>query len=247
MTMFRNRKRRETPVPDTTMYELAEQLVEGETFQPLDYAKAVWLGSPDPDERRAGRHPWPTREHDGERFVYSVPVAAGISAVRGTALFIGHDPWRHERDPRSWLVAEANLKTGEEIDHRVLSSYVGSAPARQLWLQLAPANYSNIPEWKDRYDANGWLAARADKAYHPPRYDQLRIEGNLKPDYYLDKAILAEGLGGKRSEFEDLVVLESMMWAVQHLREQRMFELRRQAVDRELGREAAAFSGVHAA
>lgn len=237
------------PVSETPLFDLAQNLVD-QGFDHYNYAKAVWLGDADPTERLAGRHPWPTREHDGQEYVYSVPVLAGFSAVRGTALFIGKDPWVDDKDPRSWLVAEADLLSGAERDHLILSSSVDAA--RHLWLQLAPGNYSNIAQWGDRYNPdNGWLEARADIAYHPPRYNQIRIEGDLREDYYLDRAALREGLGSSPYEFEDIVVLESMaeiVWAAQHAGDQGNFvRLRQQALDLEAGRRAVAYSGVRAA
>jgi len=222
----------------TPLYDFAESLLET-GFDAYDYAKCVWLGSSDPEARLAGDHPWPTREYDGETFVYSTPIHAGFNAVRGTALFIGKDPWRDEHDPRSWLVAEANLKTGEEKDHLILSASVDAA--RQLWLQLAPSNYSNIPRWGDRYDENGWKVSSAGTAYNPPRYDQIRAEGTLREDYYLEEATLRYGL---RSHyvFEDIVVLESMTHLAQEVRDaQNISELemrRRQALEYEAGRRA---------
>ena len=243
------RTSKNVPVSETPLFDLAQNLVD-QGFDHYDYAKAVLLGDANPRERLAGRHPWPTREHDGQEYVYSVPVHAGFSAVRGTALFIGKDPWRDDEDPRSWLVSEANLTTGEGRDHLILSSSVDAA--RHLWLQLAPGNYSNIPQWGDRYNPDsGWLEAKADIAYHPPRYDQIRIEGDLSDSYYLDRAALREGLGSRPYGFEDIVVLESMVeivWAAQHARDEGNFvRLRQQALDLEAGKRAVAYSGARAA
>lgn len=210
----------------TPLYDFAESLLET-SFDAYDYAKCVWLGDPDPAKRLSGEHPWPAREHAGEIFVYSVPIHAGFSAVRGTALFIGKDPWRDERDPRAWLVAEANFRTGEEYDHRVLAASVDSA--RQLWLQLAPANYDNIPKW------------HGGSAYNPPRYDQIRLEGRLTPEYYLAEVELRNGLRSHYS-FEDIEVLESMTHLVEAVRQARdeddFVQRRQQALQYEAGRRA---------
>ena len=227
----------------TPLYNLAESLFSSENgFSPYDYAKSVWLGDADPEKRLAGQHPWPTREFEnGERSVYSVPVHAGFSAVRGTALFIGKDPWKSTSDPHAWLVAEANLKTGEEWDHQILSASVDRA--RKLWLQLAPANAGNVPRWNDRYNPeNGWLETPAGIAYNPAPRDQIRVEGYMSPDYYLGTATLREGLRNTL-EFEDIEVLESMIRLVQdikHAQDDKEYgELQRKALDFELGRRAA--------
>ena len=227
---------------DAPLYNLAEDLIEN-GYAPYDYAKAVWLGDADPDKRLAGEHPWPTRTFEnGETSVFSVPVHAGFSAVRGTALFVGKDPWKDVHDPHAWLVAEADLRTGKEWDHKILSADVDHA--RQLWLQLAPANYSNIPRWKDRHNPeNGWLETPAGIAYNPPKRDQIRIEGRLTDDYYLDKAVLHNGLRNQ-AKFEDIVVLDSMLRFVRAVHEAHSTEeygqLRQKALDFELGRRARA-------
>lgn len=107
-----------------------------------------------------GQHPWPVRERQGETRVYSVPDHAGFSDVRGTALFIGKYPWRQTSDPDSWFVSEANLRTGEEWDRRVVGASVDTA--RQLRLQVLPGNFGNTPQWGDRFDPSTGhaLAAR---------------------------------------------------------------------------------------
>lgn len=230
---------REVATGATPLYDFAESLLDY-GFDAYDYAKCVWLGSPDPDVRVAGDHPWPTRMHGKEEFVYSTPIHAGFSAVRGTALFIGKDPWRS--GPEAWLVAEANLFTGEERDHIVLDASVDAA--RQLWLQLAPTNYANIPQWDDRYDENGWQVASRGTAYNPPRYDQIRIEGQLDERYYLRTATLRNGLRGSVYGFEDISVLESMTHLVCDVRrahdEQEFATSWAEALKFEAGRRAVA-------
>lgn len=186
---------------DGALYNLANDVLD--QSDAYDYARCVWLGSAKVRARLTGQHPWPAREHEGETRVYSVPVHAGFSAVRGTALFIGKDPWHDVRDPRAWLVSEANLRTGEEWDYMVLDANVDAA--RHLRLQVAPAHWQNIPRWETGH------------AYQPARYDQIRFEGRLRDDYYLPSATLQEGLGN-RTAFDDIEILESMRRVVAEVR-----------------------------
>ena len=183
------------------LYNLAHDVLD--RSQAYDYARCVWLGSADVQERLAGQHPWPTREHREGVRVYSVPVHAGFSAVRGTALFIGKDPWHDVCDPRAWLVSEADLRTGKEWDHKVMSASVDAA--RHLRLQVAPAHWENIPRWETGH------------AYQPARYDQIRFEGRLQDDYYLPSTTLQEGLG-TRMAFEDIEILESILRVIAEVR-----------------------------
>ena len=61
------------------LYTLAEKLYDTPGgFDQYNYAKCVWLGSPNRAIRLAGEHPWPTRIRAGEQFTYSVPVLAGV-------------------------------------------------------------------------------------------------------------------------------------------------------------------------
>ena len=78
----------------------------------------------------------------------------------------------------------------------------------------------------------------AGVAYNPPRYEQIRVQGRLREDYYLEEAILRDGL---RQEyvFEDIVILESMTRLVQDVRnahdEKELSERLMRAFDFELG------------
>ena len=193
------------PVQSPPLYSLAERMCdEPGGYDRYNYAKCVWLGNPDRSQRLAGQHPWPTRIRNGERYIYSVPVLAGVDAEQQRILYVGKDDWKPVEDPNAWLVAERGLLSGEEIERTVLSSRVNST--QQLRLQLAPASFDNFPP----------LMKEAMR--RKPAYDQIALTGNLDDQYILRQAQLREGLGRRVLQFEDIEALESMIVAVQQLR-----------------------------
>jgi len=174
----------------SALYRLAEQMHDTEGgFAAYDYAKCVWLGKPDRRQRMGGDHPWPTRVHNGEHYVYSVPTFAGVDSENATLLFVGKDNWKDARDPHAWLVAEADIRTGQEHDREIIAVSVEQG---RLWMQLA---------------------AR-DNAYN--RHDYLK--GLLNEQYTMEHAQVWRGryLEGV---FEDYEALEAMIIMVRAIRE----------------------------
>lgn len=188
----------------SALYTLAETMC-GITggFDRYDYAKCVWLGSPGRQSRLAGDHPWPTRSHNRQRYVYSVPVLASVNPESGTLLYVGKDNWKPVDDPKGWLVAERNLLHGEEIEHTVLGVSVDAA--HDLRIALAPAGFSNFPPLMRQALVNR------------PAYAQTVLSGRLDEQYNLERATLREGMEGS-TKFEDIEALESMIIFVQQLR-----------------------------
>ncbi|MGB4761831.1 MAG: hypothetical protein WBP12_00575 [Candidatus Saccharimonas sp.] len=194
----------ETP----TLYTLAEKLCDTPGgFDNYNYAKCVWLGNPDRTRRLAGEHPWPSRVRGETKYIYSVPVLAGVDAARETMLFVGKDDWKPVDDPNAWLVAERRLIGGEEIEHQVLRASVDTA--HDLRLVIAPASFDNFPPQMR------WAIT------HRPMYDQTVLSGRLDKEYNLQLATWCEGLDGSRAEYEDIEALESMIVVVQRLRAER--------------------------
>lgn len=192
-----------------TLFKLAEKLCSTPGgFDRYDYAKCVWLGSPDREKRLTGDHPWPKRIHGGEKYVYSVPVLAAANAEIATMMFVSKDSWKSVNDPNAWLVAERGLLGGEEIEHKVLSASVDAA--NDLRLSLAPASYDNFPpEMK-------WAFKNR------PSYDQTILSGRLDERYNLRSATVREGLDGGTVAYEDIEALESMIIVVQQIRAAQM-------------------------
>lgn len=187
------------------LYTLAEKLCDTPGgFDNYNYAKCVWLGNPDRSRRLDGEHPWPTRIHNQEPYVYSVPVMAGVDVAHETMLYIGKDNWKPVNDPNAWLVAERRLIGGREIEHRVLHASVDAA--HDVRLTLAPASFDNFPPQMKRAIANR------------PAYAQSVLSGRLDAQYNLVRASLREGMDGSGGNFEDIEALESMIMMVQRLR-----------------------------
>lgn len=139
----------------SALYGLAERMHDTEGgFAAYNYAKCVWLGQPDRQQRIAGDHPWPTRVYNGEHYVYSVPTFAGVDAANATLLFVGKDNWKDPRDPRAWLVAEADLFTGQERDREIIAVSVEQG---RLWMQMAARD--------NAYDRHDYLMGRLDEQY----------------------------------------------------------------------------------
>ncbi len=210
----------ETP---PALYALAEKMhTTTGGFAAYDYAKCVWLGQPNRDQRLAGEHPWPTRARDGQQYVYSVPVLAAVSPDLETVLYVGKDNWKSPSDPNAWLVAESNLFTGREVEHRVLTSSVDAG--QQLWLQLAPRNFENMP-----------LPMRA-ALYRQPRSEQIGLSAQLDGQYHTRFATLREGFR-RQTRYEDYEALESMITMVRSIKEAHA-EARRQQLKMEAYRYA---------
>lgn len=191
--------------PEADLYSLAEQLVDDPVkMQVYDTTKWNLLGHADSNERFAGHHPWPKR-HDvyGNERVFSVPVFSGYSAETGSLLAVRKDPWTDPSDTTSWLVVEQNLLNGRYVEPRILRVNIDAA--RRLWLQVAPRGYSN------------WPSGKHPALFAPPR-DQLRIEGRMDKKWHLYELEYRDGCDGA-VYYEDIEALESMIVAVQQMRE----------------------------
>lgn len=191
------------PAELSPLYMLARRMCEEPGgFDRYDYAKSVWLGNPDRLQRLAGEHPWPTRIRNGERYVYSVPVFAGVDVESQRLLYIGKDNWKPADDPNAWLVAERGLLGGDEIEHPVLSAHVDAA--RQLRLRLTPEGFGNLPPLDQQ-------------AIRGVSYDQMIFFGRLGENYNLREVQLRDGLDGRIWHFDDIEELEKMIVGVQQL------------------------------
>jgi hypothetical protein len=206
------------------VFDFAAQLVDNPA-QLETYDRAKWniLGHADKELRFQGHHPWPKRyDGSGMERTLSVPVFSGFSPSTRSVMIVRKDPWTHQNDPASWLVAEQNLETGVYIEPEILSASVDRA--NQLWLQIAPNNYANWPPG-------------LHPSLHAPRYDQLRISSRLDAAYHVDGVEYREGLYGKSAIYQDLEILEAMIVAVQ---------LRRQAEEEARLREAYELRDLYA-
>ncbi len=194
-------------VQNPSLYALAEEMCDRpDGFDRYNYAKCVWLGNPDRNERLSGQHPWPTRVKDGKEYVYSVPVMAGVDVAHRRILYVGKDDWQPDDDPNAWIVAERGLLDGEETERRVLGSSVDAS--NRLRLHIAPASYGNFPPTMQ-------YAMR-----HRPPYDQIALIGRLDERYNISESVIREGRDGTNLAFEDIESLESMIIMVQQLRRQ---------------------------
>ena len=211
---------------EPSLYLLAEKMCDQPGgFDRYNYAKCVWLGNPDRDERLAGRHPWPSRVKDGESYVYSVPVMAGVDVEHQKMLYVGKDNWKPVGDPNAWIVAERGLLSGEEIEHRVLTSSVDASG--HLRLAIAPASYDNFPP------------IMQDAMRRRPAYAQVALSGRMDQRYNLRESVIREGLGGRTLQFEDITSLESMIMMIQDMRSAE------QARDERISLDAAQSMGTH--
>ncbi len=188
------------------VFDFASQLVDN-PGQLATYDSAKWnlLGHADRELRFEGQHPWPKRVNtSGEERTFSVPVFSGFSADTSSVIIVRKDPWMHQNDPASWLVAEQNLETGTYVEPKIISSSVDRA--NQLWLQLAPRNYSNWP-------------LGFHPSVHARRYDQLRVSSHLDAEYHLESLEYREGTYGSQVSYDDIEILETMIVAVQRQRQ----------------------------
>ncbi len=188
------------------VFDFASQLVDNpDQLAVYDSAKWNLLGHADRELRFQGHHPWPKRiDSTGIERTLSVPVFSGFSTDTKSVMIVRKDPWMHQNDPASWLVAEQNLETGVYVEPKILSASVDTA--NQLWLQLAPRNYSNWPP--------GF-----HPSLHARRYDQLRVSSQLDNGYHVETIEYRDGPYGSRASYEDIEILEMMIVAVQRRRQ----------------------------
>lgn len=188
--------------------ELATLLIDSpEAEQLYNRTKAELLGHPDPNRRREGDHPWPTRIHGGKEFIYSVPIFAGVSPERGTLLYIGKDNWQDGNE--AWLASLVNLRTGRGFDLDIVHVTVEAQNDRRVWMQIAPPDSKNWPP-PQRHALSGL-----------PRYDQMAIEGHLDDEYHLYDAVVHEGFGRADVNYQDYGALEWMLMVSQRQRMER--------------------------
>ncbi|NCU38221.1 hypothetical protein EOL96_04170 [Candidatus Saccharibacteria bacterium] len=200
------RRERSHAADPPLLFESAEQIIDSlDATRNYDTAKWNLLGHADPDERFAGHHPWlKRRDHYGNERVYSVPVLSAYSPENQSILVVRKDPWTPVSDPESWLVAEQNVHTNAYVEPKILSVNVDAW--RQLWIQIAPSNYHQMPT----------LSRQTPQT---PRYEQIRIQGQLDQLYHMQTAEYNEGLYGNRTQYEDIVALESMIVALQQIKD----------------------------
>lgn len=144
------------------------------------------MGDSDRSRRFSGKHPLPERKINGEEYVYSVPVVAGIlplkdkwdSTVRYSAISVMKDNWRE--DPDAWRVTWLDLQTGETSRIDVFGVTIDAK--RRADIVLKPANYDNIPPLS------------RPGIGRVPMCDLERITVKLDEDYHAWQAQYSDGL-----------------------------------------------------
>ena len=144
------------------------------------------MGDSDRSRRFSGKHPLPERKINGEEYVYSVPVVAGIlplkdkwdGTVRYSAISVMKDNWRE--DPDAWRVTWLDLQTGETSRIDVFGVTIDTK--RHADIVLKPDNYGNIPP-----------LSRPGIGRVPMR-DLERITVKLDKDYHAWQAQYSDGL-----------------------------------------------------
>ena len=144
------------------------------------------MGDSDRSRRFSGKHPLPERKINGEEYVYSVPVVAGIlplkdkrnGAVRYSAISVMKDNWRE--DPDAWRVTWLDLQTGETSRIDVFGVTIDAK--RRANIVLKPDNYDNIPPLS------------RPGIGRVPMCDLERITARLDEDYHAWQAQYSDGL-----------------------------------------------------
>lgn len=144
------------------------------------------MGDSDRSRRFSGKHPLPERKINGEEYVYSVPVVAGIlplkdkwdSTVRYSAISVMKDNWRE--DPDAWRVTWLDLQTGETSRIDVFGVTIDAK--RHANIVLKPDNYDNIPPLS------------RPGIGRVPMCDLERITVKLDKDYHAWQAQYSDGL-----------------------------------------------------
>lgn len=161
------------------------------------------MGDSDRSRRFSGKHPLPECEINGQEYVYSVPVVAGIlplkdkwdSTVRYSAISVMKDNWRE--DPDAWRVTWLDLQTGETSRIDVFGVTIDAK--RHANIVLKPDNYDNIPPLSrpgigrvPMCDLER-ITARLDEYYHAwqAQYsDGLRQSGQIIDIELLNEAMV---------------------------------------------------------
>lgn len=144
------------------------------------------MGDSDRSKRFSGRHPWPERKINGQEYVYSVPVVAGIlplkdrwnDTTRYSAISVMKDNWREDSD--AWRVAWLDLQTGETSLIDVFGVTIDAK--RRADIVLKPDNYDNIPPLS------------RPEIGRVPMCDLERITARLDKDYHARQAQYSDGL-----------------------------------------------------
>lgn len=144
------------------------------------------MGDSDRSRRFSGKHPLPECEINGQEYVYSVPVVAGIlplkdkwdDTVRYSAVSVMKDNWRE--DPDAWRVTWLDLQTGETSRIDVLSVTIDAK--RHANIVLKPDNYDNTPPLS------------RPGIGRVPMCDLERITVKLDKDYHAWQAQYSDGL-----------------------------------------------------
>ena len=144
------------------------------------------MGDSDRSRRFSGKHPLPERKINGQEYVYSVPVVAGIlplkdkrnGTVRYSAISVMKDNWRE--DPDAWRIAWLDLQTGETSRIDVFGVTIDAK--RHADIVLKPDNYDNIPPLS------------RPGIGRVPMCDLERITVKLDEDYHAWQAQYSDGL-----------------------------------------------------
>lgn len=144
------------------------------------------MGDSDRSRRFSGKHPLLERKINGEEYVYSVPVVAGIlplkdkrdGTVRYSAVSVMKDNWRE--DPDAWRVTWLDLQTGETSRIDVFGVTIDAK--RHADIVLKPDNYDNIPPLS------------RPGIGRVPMCDLERITVKLDEDYHAWQAQYSDGL-----------------------------------------------------
>lgn len=180
-----------------TLHGLAEQILDDEVIgRRYTQTKEVWVGNPDPEQRWQGDHPVIQMVQGDEVWHYGVNVFSGFSVAKAALVQVSkrHDTPNH--DPRTYFAGIHNLATGEIERVPIVFSSVDDG--RKLWLRTV--NTQAI---------DNWASGRHPEYTRLPR-DQYRFEMRLSDNYHAERATFRRGLI-ETTEFEDIVVLESMI------------------------------------
>ncbi len=211
---------------EPVLFTMAERLVdEPQKMATYDHFKWLYTGNPSRERRKAGDRPWPRRE--GEQIAYSHQVFSGFDPEHNRLLEIAKDPWIDSRNPRDWLVVEADLNRGTIYERRPIVTHVNGN--NELWMQLEPQR-----------DENGRVAMNRT----------MFVTAQLEPDFTTAHAEIRDGRYGGVLEFEDMEALESMIVIIQHIRwaqnEAEMHRWREMAMKSAIGKRGKALADVYA-
>ena len=170
----------------TDLAPLANTLATNpEVLKWLQDMKWLTMGDSDPRVRYTGNHPLIKREINGQEYVYSVPVIAGIlcwkdkgtSKPQYSAISVMKDNWQNGAD--AWNAIELNLQDGTAKQIDVLGVVVDKANNANIVLK--PTNYENTPP------------SSRPKIGETPMYAMERIHAKLDSEYHATEAAYHNG------------------------------------------------------